>query len=410
MKKIALLFPGQGSQYLGMGKKMCERYPVAIKVFEEASDCLKYDLKKLCFEGSFEELTKTEQTQPAILTMSYAMYKVYVDIIGKEPYCCAGNSLGEISALTCAGSIKFNDALKIVQQRGRFMQEAVGLGIGDMVSVIGIDKKDVESECKRVSSLNEPVVISNFNSNEQLVISGHCNAVKRVVDDLKPLGAKIIPLKVSAPFHSPLMESASVKLREELKKYEYNDMKWPIISNVNALPYENKLSIIDNLVNQMVEPVQWEATMSYLQKSGIDIAVELGPNKVLSDLMNNGDCGIRAFALDKEEDKESLMKYLQVNISPKIGTFIIKCMAAAVCTKNRNFDNDEYQKGVIEPYNRVYQIQSDLETNQSEPKIEHAKAALEMIKSVFGTKKVPVEEQQERLNKILEETEVQGYI
>ncbi|GAE86716.1 ACP S-malonyltransferase [Acetivibrio straminisolvens] len=231
MKKIALLFPGQGSQYVGMGKKLYENYSAAREVFDEANEVLGFDLKELCFNGDINELTKTENTQPVILTASVAAFRVYMEKYGVKPAFLAGHSLGEFAALTCAGAISFKDAVRIVRNRGRYMQEAVPQGIGAMAAVSGVDKPVIEETCIKVSDENHLVVVSNHNSKDQIVISGHTSAVNTASEILKKHGARIVPLKVSAPFHSPLMQPAADRLREELKLYSYNEPKWQVISN-----------------------------------------------------------------------------------------------------------------------------------------------------------------------------------
>jgi len=419
MNKIALLFPGQGSQYVGMGKELCKKYTVANEVFEEANEVLGFDLKKLCFEGDLQELTKTENTQPAILTTSVAMFKVYMQEFGFEPRYLAGHSLGEYSALTCSGVISFSDAIKIVRNRGKFMQESAALGTGAMAAVSGIDKEIIEKECEEISSENNIVVISNYNSPDQIVISGHCDAVSKLSERFKDIGANVVPLNVSAPFHSPLMKAAAEKLREELLKYNYGSFKWPVVSNVEAIPYQGNEKIVENLTIHMTKAVKWQQSIEYMKSNGIDMFIELGPKTVLKGLMRKNAPGVAAFSYDKEEDIEKLRDLLlskksvsEVESSSKKKEFkhtvLTKCLAIAVCTRNRNWNNEEYQKGVVEPYRKIQQMQLELENQGKEPSYEQMLEALEMLKSVFITKKVPYEEQVERFNEVFDETNTRG--
>lgn len=407
-EQLALLFPGQGSQYVKMGKSLYDEFACARQVFDEAEDVLGFSLKSLCFEGDLEELTKTENAQPAILASSVAAFKVYMEQIGIMPIYAAGHSLGEYSALTCSGVIQFADALKIVRQRGRFMQKAAAEGIGAMAAISGIEKEIIVTECKKVSDESNRVVVSNYNAPSQTVISGHKGAVEIVGQKLMEIGGVVTTLKVSAPFHSPLMQEAADKLKEELKKYKYGSFSFPVISNVTALPYEGSDKIIESLTTQIVAPVQWVSSMQYLEKSGVNIAVELGPQTVLRNLMKNNLPDIKVFSYDKSEDVSELLKIIKNNESNKAQnngiTVVTRCMAIAVCTRNQNWNNDEYQKGVSEPYKKIQQMQEEIEKSGGVPDKEQMKAALDMLRSVFITKKTPIEEQIERFNQVFEET------
>jgi [acyl-carrier-protein] S-malonyltransferase len=407
MKKLALLFSGQGSQFAGMGKTLHDGFPVAKQVFEEANDYLGFDLKKLCFEGGTEELAKTENTQPAILTVSFAAFKVYMEEIGVEPFYLAGHSLGEISALTCSGAIKFKDAVRAVKQRGKFMQEAVAIGAGAMTAVSGIDEKTIIQECEKISTVENIAVVSNFNSPDQIVISGHKNAVDCVGNALKQLGAKVTSLNVSAPFHSPLMQPAADKFKKELLEYEYGPMAYPVISNVTGLPYEGPDRIVDYLTRQIVKPVQWINSMKYLENHGVEIAVEIGMKTVLRNMMKKNSSIVEAYSYDNEQDVQKLKQICTAG-SMLSGRdrlkLMTRCMAIAVCTRNTNWDNDEYHKGVVEPYKKIQALVEDLEKSGREPAVEQMEDALEMLRSVFVTKRTPVAEQIERFSQVFGET------
>lgn len=406
MGNLVFIFPGQGSQYAGMGKEMYNKYQSARAVFEEANDVLQFNLSQMCFEGSLDELTKTENTQPAILAVSVAAYRIYMEEIGRVPVYAAGHSLGEFSALTCAGVISFSDALRIVRQRGLFMQEAAAEGIGAMCAVVGISKEIIEAECRNVSDSANHAVISNYNSSEQIVISGHREAVQKAGKRLESQGARIIFLKVSAPFHSSLMNSAAIKLEEELTKYEYGKFKWPVVSNVTGRPYSESGQVIENLTAQMTSPVKWDTSMQYFLNQGINKAVELGPQLVLTHLMNKNAKEIACFPFEKQADIAAAKKELADEQMRWDSTHnvVTKCLAAAVCTRNRNWDNEEYQKGVLEPNRNIQRIQEQLDTEGKAPDYEQMKEALTMLKLIFDTKKVSMAEQGERFKEILDET------
>ncbi len=413
MNKLAFLFPGQGAQYIGMGSKLCENFSVAGQVFDEANEALGFDLKKLCLQGSMDELTKTENTQPAILTASVAAFKVYMQEIGIKPDYTAGHSLGELSALCCAGGIEFTDVIRLVRQRGRLMQQAVPEGIGSMAAVSGVEKEIIEKECSRVSNEGNIVVVSNYNSLEQIVISGHVKAVNAVGEQLKSMGARVVYLKVSAPFHSPLMQPASDSFREELKKYNFCEMEWPVISNVTAKPYPGKEQIIDYLSVQITNPVKWQSTIECLQNSGINKAVEMGPKAVLKNLLRSN-TSISIFSSETREDILHLKKKLvSENETETVNNgmmFITCCIATAVSTKNRNWDENMYQKGVVESYRKLVALKEDLIKESTQPTEEHIEEALHLLKQILDTKLLPDNEQKDRLNKLFIETGLKSQI
>src|SRR5246500_5502992 len=233
MGKVAFVFPGQASQYPGMGKELAEKYPVARSVFDEADKALGISVSKLCFEGTEEDLKLTANTQPAILTVSTAAYRV-LEEKGITPDFAAGHSLGEFSALVAAGSLKFADAVKLVHKRGTYMQEAVPAGQGAMAAIMGLSPAVVQDACKRAAE-GEICSPANLNSSEQTVISGHASAVKRAVEIASQLGAKrAVILAVSAPFHSALMAPAQEKLEKDLKQTEFAVLRVPLVTNVDA--------------------------------------------------------------------------------------------------------------------------------------------------------------------------------
>ncbi|SDD50773.1 [acyl-carrier-protein] S-malonyltransferase [Paenibacillus sp. CF095] len=403
MRKIALVFPGQGSQYSGMGKFLYENYPIAKKTFEEANIALGYDLTSLCFEGPDTELQKTEFTQPAILTCSIAAYRVYMQEFNISPHFMAGHSLGEITALTASGAIPFSAAVQIVSKRGHFMQEAAAVGIGTMSAVSRINPFDVERICNEVSTEKQFVTISNYNTPDQTVIAGHVGGVEAAERKLVELGADIIRLKVSAPFHCSLMNTAAFNLEQELMKMEYSDPEIPVIANHNALPYIGGSRIVQALTTQMTEPIKWNDTMQFLKNQGINIVVEVGPGTVLRNMMKRTLSDIQSFSFDKEEDWRELKNLLSSGqlVHP---CFISRCLAIAVCTRNRNWNQDEYQRGVIEPYRRIQTMLAEIEQIEQTPTLEQKQAALDMLRLVFETKMTSIEEQQERFEQLFEET------
>jgi len=282
---IAFLFPGQGSQHAGMGKDLAENFPVARQIFEEANDALGVDLASLCFKGPEEDLKLTANTQPAILTTSIAALRVLEAETGIAPDYSAGHSLGEYSALVCAGALAFADAVRIVRQRGAFMQEAVPVGTGAMAAIIGLDVETLEKVCHDAAR-GQVVSPANFNSAGQVVIAGHTEAVDRAITLAKENGAKrALPLPVSAPFHCSLMVSAGERLADVLATVKIDDMTVPVVTNVEATPNQDSSRVCQLLVNQVSAPVRWEETVACMIGLGVERYIEIGPGKVLAGLV-----------------------------------------------------------------------------------------------------------------------------
>jgi [acyl-carrier-protein] S-malonyltransferase len=287
-KKLTFLFPGQGSQAVGMGKDLAEKYPVARQTFEEADEALGYKLSQLCFEGPEEQLRLTEVTQPAILAASVAALRVLEDRIPK-PCFVAGHSLGEYSAHVASGTISFADAVRTVRNRGKYMQEAVPVGVGAMAAILGMDLEKVASVC-RDAAQGEVCSPANINSPEQIVISGNTAAVERgakLADERGAKRAKLLP--VSAPFHCSLMKPAQDRLEADLNHLKMQKPVYPVACNVEASLVSDELRARATLVAQVTGAVKWEQSMRLLIAQGVDTFVEIGPGKVLCGLMRQID-------------------------------------------------------------------------------------------------------------------------
>lgn len=307
MTKTAFIFPGQGSQYPGMGRELAERYPSARRVFEEADHALGFALSKLCFEGPAQELQLTANTQPAILTVSVAAAEVLREQ-GVHADFVAGHSLGEYSALVAAGSLRLADAVRLVRQRGQFMQEAVPAGQGAMAALLGIDPTATAEVCREAAQ-GEVVSPANLNSPGQLVIAGHKAAVERAAELAKQRGAKrAIMLNVSAPFHCALLKPAQDRLAVELDRVEIRNPQVPLVNNVDARVVRTAADVLDGLKRQVTAPVRWEESVRLLRNEDVTLFIELGPGKALSGLARQIDRQAECLHV---EDVASLLEMLE---------------------------------------------------------------------------------------------------
>lgn len=285
MSKTAFLFPGQGSQYAGMGKDLAEQFPVARQTFEEADEALGFKLSALCFNGPDDDLKLTFNTQPAILTTSVAALRVVQQETGLKADFLAGHSLGEYSALVCGGALTLADAARTVRARGTFMQEAVPVGVGAMAAMLSIEADELAAICAEAAQ-GEVVAPANFNSPGQIVIAGHATAVNRAIEIAKGKGfRKAMLLPVSAPFHCALMQPAADRLKAVLDAVQVNALSLPVVTNVEAAPNQDGGRVRELLVQQVCAPVRWEQSVQTMISQGVTRFVEIGPGKVLTGLV-----------------------------------------------------------------------------------------------------------------------------
>lgn len=305
--RIALIFPGQGSQIVGMGKDFAEKYPVARQTFEEADEALGYKLSQLCFEGPEEELRLTEKTQPAILTTSVAALRVLESQMPKPCY-VAGHSLGEYSAHVASGTFSFADAVRTVRNRGKYMQEAVPVGVGAMAAILGMDLDKVAALCQDAAQ-GEVCSPANINSPDQIVISGNTAAVERATKLAEERGAKRAKLlPVSAPFHCSLMKPAQDRLEGDLAKIKWNKPVYPVACNVDANLVTDDVKALNTLVRQVTGSVKWDQCVRLLIAQGLDLFIEVGPQKVLTGLMRQIDRSVKCLSAG---DEASLAKTVE---------------------------------------------------------------------------------------------------
>ncbi|HEY7210499.1 MAG TPA: ACP S-malonyltransferase [Bryobacteraceae bacterium] len=305
MTDIAFLFPGQGSQYAGMGKLLAEAFPEARRAFEEADQVLDFPLSRLCFEGPEEELKKTENTQPALLAVAIAAYRV---LAGRnyQPKLVAGHSLGEYSALVAAGSLAFADALRLVHKRGRYMQEAVPQGVGAMAALLKLPEGKLDQVLEEAAQ-GEIVTAANLNSPEQVVIAGHAGAVERAMNLAKAAGARrAVRLAVSAPFHCPLMKPAQERLAADLEIADFADLRVPLINNWQAAAVTTGADARRGLYKQIPNPVRWTESIRALARSGVRGFVEVGPGSVLVGLVRTIEPALEGIKFGEPADMEKV--------------------------------------------------------------------------------------------------------
>ncbi|KAF6626158.1 ACP S-malonyltransferase [Paenibacillus sp. EKM208P] len=395
MNRMALVFPGQGSQYVGMGAAWHSGFTEADRLFEEAADILGYDLKALCMAGPITQLSRTFYTQPALLTINVIAFRRYMHEIGIIPEFSAGHSLGEYSALVSSGVLSFSDALRLVQKRGRFMEEAAVAGLGSLIAVRGAELSAVEEFCRLHSTVDQPAVIACYNSPNQYVVSGHHTSVAVVAGELEQRGAQITRLQVSGPFHSPLMQHAADRLTEELQKYTLNEALWPVISNVTALPYPDVDSIRQGLILQMTHPVRWIQTMQYMANRGVKQGIELGPRTVLKNLAKEINTTIEFLSVDRDLDRVELERRFSIR------DWVARSLSLAVSTPNANWNEDDYRKGVILPVRRLEELLRSSESGSGlPPAFEQRQEILECIRLVLQTKQVSEGEQKVMLEQL----------
>jgi len=311
MTQFAIVFPGQGSQAVGMLAAIAEQSPIVEQTFAQASEVLGYDLWALVQQGPAEELNQTSRTQPALLTASVALWRAWQELGGARPTVMAGHSLGEYSALVCAGALEFTDAVKLVELRGQLMQQAVPAGVGAMSAIIGLENDAIIAACEQAAQ-GQVVSAVNFNSPGQVVIAGNKEAVERANVLCKEAGAKrAMPLPVSVPSHCELMRPAAEQLAKALEQLTVNTPRIPVINNVDVKAAETAEEIKDALVRQLYSPVRWTETVEQMAAQGITTLVEMGPGKVLAGLVKRIDKKLAALSANEPESIESTLEQLK---------------------------------------------------------------------------------------------------
>lgn len=315
MMRCAFLFPGQGSQYVGMGKELAQAFPVAREVYEALDETLKQSLSKIMMEGPEDVLTLTSNTQPSLMAHSFAVFRVLEQEFKINPVqlvtMAAGHSLGEYAALCAAGVFDFATTVSLLRLRGNAMQNAVPQGQGGMAALLGTTFEQASLLCEQASQPNSMVVVANDNGAAQIVVSGHMDAIDRILPLAKEAGIKkVIKLSVSAPFHSPLMQPAAKEMQEALIKTSPKEFKFPVIANVTAQSYTDSKEVVTSLVKQVTAPVRWAETMQWMINQDIEVFVEIGAGKVLSKLMQRTARDRKVYSIDTPADLDHFAKVL----------------------------------------------------------------------------------------------------
>lgn len=361
MERVAVLFPGQGSQYVGMGRSYYERCVAAREKIEEAGSLLGWDLRKLLFEDPDGLLARTEYAQPSIVAVSVAVWESLSRRVTIEPLCMAGHSLGEYGALICAGALTFHDGLKLVRKRGELMQEAASRRPGTMVAVDCPDRELLKILCRECAEPEQPVVAACYNTARQTVVSGHAEAVARLTRRLDRLGVRWLPMRVNGAFHSPLMETAAEGMAEALRQAAIRRPERTVLSNLDGRPYRDTDHIRDGLIRQLTSPVRWRETIAHAAGMGATRMIEVAPGRVLSRMLPQSRYRGVVHSLDTYEQMTELIGTLHRD-RPRSGAlyrdYVERCLYDAFIMRNRSEDPDLHLREVVEPGARVREMLS----------------------------------------------------
>jgi [acyl-carrier-protein] S-malonyltransferase len=401
MNNLAIVFPGQGSQYSGMGKSLYDKYEYAKKIFNISSEILNINIKEICFSGK-DDLFKTEIAQPAIFIDSFIQYHWYLDIVGIDALYLSGHSLGEISALGCAEAMKFEDALKIVQLRGSVMQKTEDADNGRMLAIFGMLKEDIQEICFKVSTRQNRAEIANYNSYEQIVVSGDTEAINDIMKLLDESGCQYYQLPVKSAFHSYLMENAAIEFQKQLECFDFNNPKIPVLSSTSLELY-TKDNLKSTLCSQIITPVKWTSVIEYFRSKSIKKIIELGPGMVLKKLNKQICNDIIMYSYDEDQHEIENIGKADTAMN-ECFQYLTRSLAIAVSTPNLNNDTATYSENMILPYREIKDIVMKLEQSPEKTTMDNVVLANKMLHMMFEEKKTPTEERLERFDQLYLET------
>lgn len=406
MHKCMIVFPGQGSQYVGMYNKVTSYATDSELYIHKAKEVTDLNLYHICEELDEAELTKTSNAQPAIFFVSYIAYRWLKKNYDIEPIFFAGHSLGELTALTCSGAMTFEDGIRLVKNRGIYMNEVSQQQNGAMAAIINAPIEQIKKVCNMFCTDEQYVGIANYNSPKQVVISGYEEGVEKVCLALQKEGIRTKRLKVSGAFHSPYMSTAQNKLAEQIDKLPALYFSAPVISNYSAKPYSEHTYLKDNLTNQLISGVQWCKTIEYAKKMGVNCIIEVGPGKVLKNLMHAIDPSIKVYSLDEPKDFEALGDILnkrEIESEP-YNAVIERALALSVCIKNESLDEHRYRQDVIPSYECLKSLSTKISEGYKATK-EEAIEAMSLFKKIMIGKGASLATQKARIYELLYETD-----
>ncbi|WP_440068658.1 ACP S-malonyltransferase [Streptosporangium sp. OZ121] len=401
MNDLVIVFPGQGSQFPGMGKNWFDAHESVRNRFRQASGIVGYSLEDLCFTAPPGELTKTMHAQVALLVLSHSMYEVLTADRTPPVSAMAGHSLGEITALLAAGALTFDDAVRLVKVRGEAMQACATESGAGMIAALGMSAAEVEKCVEEFNTGGRTVQVSNYNAERQTVLSGALDDLKAMTAFLEERGCKIARLNVGGAFHSTFMANAVPAYVRAIEEIEFREPAVPVYSTVTGRAYGSTQEIKDALAVQLTSPVRWSTVVSELAGRDIALWLEVGPKQVLKKLIQDAVDGGAVHSLDAELDQAHAAIDRLVELKRREPGLVGLCLGAAAATRNRNFDEEQYTNGVVLPYRRLQELG---QVDKDELSDEQKATALELLHTIMTTKRVPEAERQERIASILERT------
>lgn len=404
MKKIAVVFPGQGSHFVGMYKGLYDEYEIVRETIKEAEQVTGINLSELCFVGPLSVLSRSKNAHVAILAFGVAAFRVFVSETGLTPQFCAGHSLGEYTALVCAGVIKFSDALKLVQIRSEISEQVKKTSDSGMTIIDGLETTIVERICKEQQMKGKKVYVSCYNSDTQTAISGINDDLQETEKIIHKENSTVSPLFNSAPFHCPIMEDGINELKNVIGTMEFNKCRYPVMSNYTGKPYIKEQEFQINLLKHLTNPVKWIDIINYFQSKNVNLIIDFSANNIFEKIIGSRNL-IKTVCFGVKRERETLFELFQdpEYVSSK-STFISKSILAAISTPNLNFDEKKYNDSVVDNYKKLHEISIKLDNGSTIYSQDLKKNILTLLKLIIEAKNVNMNEQDRWIQQILDET------